>query len=67
MRDLIRINPEWQMARFAYAIVVDGKVLDPHTVRWASCEDADHDFDRLERGLPPERNVPMTIGSKEEQ
>jgi len=63
MSDTIRINPAWEMAPLAYGILANGKVLDPHTIRWATREDADHDFDRMERGLPPERNVPMLVKS----
>ena len=61
MSNEISINPEWQMAPLAYGIIHDGQLINPHTFRWKNIEDANHDFDRMERGLPPERNVPRTI------
>ncbi len=34
-----------------------------HPLRWATIQDAEHDFQRICRGLPPERNVKLDLNT----
>lgn len=62
-RTFRKLNPAYKEATIELAIQTsEGKLIkDPYPLRWANVSDADHDFDRMAKGLQPEKYVPFEI------